>query len=114
MAAYSYKEVAHRADFAEAKKRWEEVNGESDDDPNYDGHNWYIAAQLLNEKDARIKELEADQALGAQLCAILGEHVGEVPEEQVAGAGAVEVLKRLLREHKCPVHRNTKSEDVKP
>jgi hypothetical protein len=62
MAAYSYKNVVYRGDFEAAKKRWEEANGECDGDSNYDGHNWLIAAQLLDEKDARIAELEAKLA----------------------------------------------------
>jgi hypothetical protein len=58
MAYYNYKRVVHRADFQELLS-W--LNEEFDDDnpAGYDGHYWAVAADLLDEKDARIAYLES-------------------------------------------------------
>ena len=57
MAGYTYKEVCHRADFREIVKEWVEDGIEVDQDPNYDGDYWLIAAELLEKKDKKIQEL---------------------------------------------------------
>jgi len=82
MAAYSYKDVVHRADFEATKRRWEEVNGECDNDANYAGDYWCIAAQLLDEKDAKSDRIAA---------AIRAEQAGAGPWDPTN-----DVLARLL------------------
>lgn len=63
MAAYSYKEVANREDFRAARDEWEKQTGnECDGDPGYDGDYWYVAAFLLDKKDAEIAALKAQLA----------------------------------------------------
>ena len=67
MASYSYKGVCFRDDFIAMVEEWkakqiedwgrEDYDGSSD----YDGDNWAVAAMLLNAKDKRISELEANQ-----------------------------------------------------
>ncbi len=71
MAAYTYKEVCHRADFTAMDKQFEGKYGrEIDPDPNYDGDYWTVAADLLDAKDARIASLEAllGEAPHSELC----------------------------------------------
>lgn len=65
MGSYSYKDVMFRDDFIAAKPRWEAANTypghvcEYDGDAGYDGDGWRVAEFLLDEKDARIEQLEA-------------------------------------------------------
>ena len=63
MAYYSYKTVVYRKDFQEAITAFEEREKcKCDDDPNYSGDYWHVAALLLDQKDDRIAELEKENA----------------------------------------------------
>jgi hypothetical protein len=63
MAAYSYKDVMYRADYQLAIEPCMKSIGctlaDYDGGANYDEDGWTVAAYLLDQKDARIAELEA-------------------------------------------------------
>lgn len=63
MAAYSYKDVVYRTDFQDAIEpamiACLATRADYDGDANYNGDCWVVAAYLLEQKDARIAELDA-------------------------------------------------------
>ena len=64
MAAYSYKTVVNRMDFqAASEPAMESMHytlADYDGDPAYDGDCWYVAAFLLEQKDAGLTALRAE------------------------------------------------------
>jgi hypothetical protein len=68
MAYYAYKSVVYRGDFEAAIDPYlasispDFTRKDYDGDANYDGDAWYVVGFLLDEKDKRIAELEAEVA----------------------------------------------------
>lgn len=104
MAHYAYKEVCYDIDydkFSELKARFEKENKrECDDNANYDGDYWLIAAMWIDELRAQVAELtelvkKKDDALldGAQLLSDWGAYADEYYQKKHDLAGDIQRLK---------------------